>query len=402
MQGTITDMQRKTAAEVSQPKIENRNVLPPQKKEAANLPEKRRKIDYFLFISLATLFLFSCLMPFKIEHYPEYVDWKTISLLSGLFVITTGLRLSNFFRYISKKMVKRVKYENTLALLLISIAAVFSMFLTNDISILIVIPFTLSLTSIIKNDIDKLIILEIIAVNAGSLLSPIGNPQNIYIWHKWHIPFFVFMLKMFPLFLTLFLFLLVLTLLILKKAPLLYHGTNNNLKTNRKLLFTSIVSFVAFILSEELKITVYVLPVIIGVYLVFFKEVLKKTNWSLVILFIVLFIDIHMLSGLNIINNLLHFLKLSRASNLFFSGIALSQIISNVPATFLLADFNVNWTVLAYSVNIGGAGIVTGSLANLIALRLVDSKKIFMRFHIYSFLFLLLSVGIGFLLLFVA
>ncbi len=399
MHGTFTGMQKKTAAEVSRPKTGNRKFLPPQNKEAAVFLKRKKKIDYFLLVSAALLLLFSFLMPFKIRYYYSYVDWRTISLLSGLFVITTGLKMSNFFHYISKKMVNRVKYENTLAFLLICISAVFSMFLTNDISILIVVPFTLGLASIIKNDIDKLIILEIIAINAGSLLSPIGNPQNIYIWHKWHIPFFVFTLKMFPLFLVLFLFLIVLTLLISKKVPLLFHSTNNNLKTNKKLLLTSIVSFVAFISSEELKITLYVLPLIIGIYLIFFKGVLKKTNWSLIILFIVLFIDSHMLSSLNITNNLLHFLKLSRTKNLFFSGIALSQIISNVPATLLLADFNVNWRVLAYSVNIGGTGIVTGSLANLIALRLVDSKKLFMRFHIYSFIFLLLSAGSGFILL---
>ena len=273
------------------------------------------------------------------------------------------------------------------------------MFLTNDISILIVVPLTLSLSSIIKNNIDKLIILEIIAVNTGSLISPIGNPQNIYIWHKWHISFFVFVLKTLPLFLVLFLLLLLFTLVISKKVPILYHSTNNNLKTDKKLLLVSVVSFILFILSEKLNLAVYLLPVIIGVYLVFFKSVLKKTNWSLVILFIVLFIDIHMLSNLTIINKLMHSLNLGQTVNLYFSGIALSQIISNVPATFLLADFNVNWVVLAYSVNIGGAGIVTGSLANLIALRLVDSKKIFLRFHIYSFIFLFLATGAGFLLL---
>ncbi|RKX80945.1 MAG: anion transporter [Spirochaetes bacterium] len=380
-------------------KTGNGKNLPPQNKKAADLTKHKKNPDYFLLASLGILFVFICTMPFKIRHYPSYVDWKTISLLSGLFVITSGLRLSNFFHYLSKQMVKRVRHENTLAFLLISIAAIFSMFLTNDISILIIVPITLSLSSTIKNDTHKFIILEIIAVNAGSLLSPIGNPQNIYIWHKWHIPFFKFILHMLPLFTLLFLLLLVFAHLTTKKTPLRYHRKNNNIAVDKKLLVVSVISFILFIVSEELKITLYVLPAILGIYLIFFKKVIKKTNWSLIVLFVVLFIDIHLISELNIIKNLLSSIKPGRTDNLYFSGILLSQIISNVPATFLLANFNVNWKVLVYSVNIGGAGIVTGSLANLIALKLVDSKKIFAKFHIYSFIFLILSTGIGFLLI---
>ena len=361
--------------------------------------KERKNIDFFFCISIIVLVLFSGFYPSKIRYYPAYIDWETISLLTGLFIITTGLKMSNFFYSVSKRMVKRVRYESTLAFLLVSISAVFSMFLTNDISILIVVPLTLSLSEIIKNDTGKLIILEIIAVNVGSLLSPIGNPQNIYIWHKWHVPFFEFILKMFPLFAALFLLLFIFTFVMSKKKSLLFHAVNNNVKTDRKLLFVSFVSFIVFIVSEELHAALYVLPVIFLVYLIFFREVLKKTNWSLVILFAVLFIDIHMLSDLSLIDKLLCSFKLNNVYNLYSSGILLSQMISNVPATLLLADYNVNWMVLAYAVNIGGSGIVTGSLANLIALRLVDSKNIFMRFHKYSFLYLLLSAGIGIFLL---
>ena len=204
---------------------------------------------------------------------------------------------------------------------------------------------------------------------------------------------------MFPLFAALFLLLLIFTFVMSKRISLFFRAVNNNVETDRKLLFVSIVSFIVFIVSEELHAALYVLPVIFLVYLIFFREVLKKTNWSLVILFAVLFIDIHMLSDLSLIDKLLHSFKLNNVYNLYSSGILLSQMISNVPATFLLADYNVNWMVLAYAVNIGGSGIVTGSLANLIALRLVDSKNIFMRFHKFSFLYLLLSTGIGIFLL---
>ncbi len=351
--------------------------------------------DFFFWISIIVLFLFSVLNPEAIRDYPAYVDWKTISLLAGLFVITTGLKMSNFFYSLSKRLVKRVHHESTLAFLLISISAVLSMFLTNDVSILIVIPLTLGLSEVINNDIGKLIILEIIAVNVGSLLSPIGNPQNIYIWHKWQIPFFDFILKMLPLFAVSFILLLGFSLATVKRNPLSFRAIKNDEGTNRSLLLVSIVSFIVFIASEEFYSALYVLPVIIAIYLLFFREVLKKTNWSLIILFVVLFIDIHMISGLSIVDRLLRSLRLDTVRNLYISGILLSQIISNVPATFLLSDYNVDWVVLAYAVNIGGSGIVIGSLANLIALKLADSKNMFARFHKYSLLFLFLSAAAG-------
>ncbi len=361
--------------------------------------KERKKIDYFFLISIAVLFLFSVSSPHKIMNYPVYVDWETISLLAGLFIITTGLKMSNFFFTFSKRLVKKVKYERTLAFLLVSISALFSMFLTNDVSILIVVPLTLGFAEVIKNDTGKLIILEIIAVNTGSLLSPIGNPQNIFIWHKWHVPFFEFIFRMFPLFAVLFLILAVFTFVTSGKIPLSFKERNHIPKTDSRLLAVSVVSFVVFIASEELHAALYVLPVIFLIYLVFFRDVLKKTNWSLVILFAVLFIDIRMLSGLPVTDSFLRSLNLGDIRNLYFSGILLSQIISNVPATFLLADYNANWRVLAYAVNIGGSGIVIGSLANLIALRIAGEEGLFMKFHKYSFLFLLLSSIAGFLLL---
>ncbi len=361
--------------------------------------EKWKKIDYFFLAAIIVLVFFTAIRPSGIKYYPEYVGWKTISLLTGLFIITTGLKMSNFFYDLSRKMVKRVRYESTLAILLVSLSAIFSMFLTNDISILIVVPLTLSLSEVIKNDTGKLIILEILAVNTGSLLSPLGNPQNIYIWHKWHIPFFEFILKMLPLFIGLFLLLIVFTFIVSKKITLSFHSVHNNTGTDKKLLVTSLVSFVLFIVSEEFHISLYILPVIILVNAIFFREVLKKTNWMLIVLFAVLFIDIHMLSGLPVVDRLLVSLNLGSVNNLYCTGILLSQMISNVPATFLLAEYSGNWVPLAYAVNIGGSGIVIGSLANLIALRLVDSKNMFMRFHKYSFLYLLFSVGIGIFLL---
>ena len=147
---------------------------------------------FILFVILTALF------PWQVVNYPFFVDWRTIATLAGLLMITTGLKESEYFNLFSRKMLKKLKDERNLAIFLIFISIVFSTFLTNDVTLFIVVPLTISFQNMIKSDISKLIIFEAISVNAGSALTPIGNPQNIFLWHKWGISFIAFTIKMIP------------------------------------------------------------------------------------------------------------------------------------------------------------------------------------------------------------
>ncbi len=357
------------------------------------------KHDYFFIISIIALIALSIVYPNKIPYYPHYVDWETIIVLSGLFLITTGLKESFFFSFISRKLITRVKYERSLGLVLVLTTAIFSSFLTNDISIMIMIPLTLSLKEKINNDINKIIVLEIIAANIGSLLTPIGNPQNIYIWHKYGLTFFNFTLTMLPLEIILILLLLGLARLVIRKKPLIIKNNTGKDKIRKPLLLVSLLSLIGFITLIEFKLSGYGLITLAIIYLLFFRRVVIKIDWSIIMLFIFLFIDIHVISEIEGVKSLILSLNITKTYPLFLAGILSSQAISNVPATFLLSQYTTNWKVLAYSVNIGGNGTLISSLANVIALKLNKTSGIIKDFHILSFLFLILSAVAGYIIL---
>ncbi len=357
------------------------------------------KHDYFLIIASLLLIILAILYPHKIANYPRYVDWQTIIILAGLFLITTGLKESFFFSSLSQKILNSIRYERNLALVVVIITAVFSSFLTNDITILIMVPLILSLKERINNDINKIVILEIIAANTGSLLTPIGNPQNIYIWHRYNLSFFPFIKTMLPLEATLIFILLIVTALTVRKKPLSLKATKTEETIKKSLLLTSGISLISFIVLIELKLSLYAFIILIIIYLIFFRKIITKIDWSILLLFIILFIDIHLVGDIKWVKGTIVSLNMKKASSLFLTGIVSSQILSNVPSTFLLSQHTYNWRVLAYSVNIGGNGSIISSLANVIALKIDNSPYLKIRFHLYSFGFLAISGIAGYILL---
>ena len=114
-------------------------------------------------------------------------------------------------------------------------------------------------------------------------------------------------------------------------------------------------------------------------------------DWGLLLVFVLMFIDLRLLAGLGVVQNVLHRLDLEQPLNLYLTSMAASQIDSNVPAAIALAEYSDNWRVMAYGVNVGGFGWMVDSLANLIALRMSGDSQAWLVFHAYSIPFL----GIG-------
>ena len=276
--------------------------------------------------------------------------------------------------------------ERRLAMFLIFTSAVLSMFLTNDIALFIIVPLTLSLQKISGGDYVKFIVFEAIAVNAGSSLTAIGNPQNIYLWHQWSASFLVFSKEMLPLGIILGFWLYVGARWAFPSRPI--HAANQQaLKVNRLLFWISAGIFVLFIISVELNYDAYFLVLLFVSYLVTQKNVIKKADWGLISLFIVIFIDVHLLYRLEAVNRFMESLNLQDAHVLFLSGAFISQIMSNVPATILLVNYSAHFKLIAYAVNIGGNGLLIASFANLIALRFVKNSRKYCYFHQYSLLY---------------
>jgi len=297
------------------------------------------------------------------------VDWNTISTLTGLLLITTAVKESGLFYVLAYRISRKISNERLLVLSLVFLAALLSMFLTNDIALFILVPLTLTLQQIIKRDYSRLVFFVAIAVNVGSSLTPIGNPQNIYVWHQWGISFYSFVKEMFPLVCTMFLWLVT---------------DNYNYTVDRKLFIMTTILLVGFVASVELGYKLYLLPVIFMSVLTVRRDVLLRCDWELIFLFIVIFVDIDLISQFRLVTHLLNVLDFNNGQTLFLSGALFSQCISNVPAAILLAKHSNNFKMIAYGVNVGGNGIVIGSFANLIALHFLKRRTDYLSFHLYS------------------
>ncbi len=351
-----------------------------------------------LYLSFLALIILELLVQKPLSRFPAYVDWNTIGTLSGLLLITTAIKESNFFSYLACRLSKGFRDERKLALFLIFTSAFLSMFLTNDIALFIIVPLTLSLQKISGTDYVKFIVFEALAVNVGSALTPIGNPQNIFLWHQWDISFLAFIKAMAPMVGIQAFFLLLLSMLVFP-AKKIASGSNKREKVNRTHFGIALFLFILFLISLELHYDLFFLPLLFLIFLWHRPQVIKDADWKLIVLFIVIFIDVHLLYRLSIVNHFMQTLQLQSQNRLFVSGIMLSQIISNVPATLFLAKYSHAFKTIAYAVNVGGNGLFLASFANIIALHFTANGNKYRYFHRYSLLYLILTATSIFFLL---
>jgi len=330
--------------------------------------------------------------PKEIYNFYNYINWPTIRALFILLLLTTAIKMSNFFDILAIKFITIFKNEKTLALFFIILTSILAMFLTNDITLFIVVPITLSISHVIKNDITKIIIFEAISANVGSLLTPIGNPQNLYLFREWHISFMDFINIMMPIFLIKFLILLLFAIIIFPLKKIEIKRINNN--TIQLFLFIiSFLFFIAFIVELNLNFVRYLTPIIIISFLFIKKEVLLEMDWFLILTFVLMFIDFNIIADINIVKNFINSFNLD-FFNVMNISVILSQFISNVPAAIFMTQFSNNYEAIAYGSNIAGSGFILASLANIIAMRMLNDNKAYLTFHKFSLPYFFTSYGV--------
>ncbi|WP_436876055.1 SLC13 family permease [Siccibacter turicensis] len=352
--------------------------------------------DRFLHLLLITGAILMCIAPFHFAALPQAIDWHTIITLAGLMMLTKGIELSGCFDVLGMQMVKRFASERQLALFLVCAAGLLSTFLTNDVALFIVVPLTLTLKKLCAIPVSRIIIFEALAVNAGSLLTPIGNPQNILLWGRSGLSFGAFTWQMAPLALALFISLLLLAWFCFPAKPLAWQAHEKSHPWQPRLVWCCAALYLVFLVALEQRLALWGLAVVALGFLVMARRVLTGIDWSLLAVFMAMFIDVHLLVSLPSLNALLTPLGQASDLTLFASAIGLSQFISNVPATILLLNYVPASALLAWAVNIGGFGLLSGSLANLIALRMASDRRIWWRFHLYSLPMLVWAALLGY------
>ncbi len=327
----------------------------------------------------------------------NYVDWRTIIVLSVLLIIITGLKESKILEKISCSLIKKLKSKRNLAIFMVFLSYLLSWFVTNDITLFIVVPITLSF-KIERDDIIKLLIFETIAVNSGSSFTPIGNPQNIFIFNKYNIHFLNFLYTMLPINIILLSMLIIFIFIFIENKKLQFKiEGNEDFKPDNTLAIISFIFLILFIISLEFSFFKIFAFLVLFFYILFYRKIIIKSDWVLILMFILMFIIFNFFSSMEIITRNINKINLTKSNNLFFVSVLLSQIISNVPATIFLSKFTLNWRILSYGVNIGGNGFFLASFANLITLRLARRNGLFLLFHKFSLLFLILTALIVYL-----
>ncbi|AMQ17829.1 SLC13 family permease [Thermococcus peptonophilus] len=323
---------------------------------------------------------------------PGLVDWGSLSLIGSLILVSRGLELSGIFTRLSCRLISLSGgSERKLAFILLPTVALSSAVIMNDTAMLIFIPLVITLSQISGKDLRSLIVLSAIAANVGSALTPIGNPQNVIIWSYYGISFHSFVLRMFP-----FVFLWLLLLLFFAYFIFKDEIEQRELppvSVRKSLLWAAILLLAADMTIAQEGKAPWTFPITLGALLLIGREVLLGFDWALFLTFAFIFADF---------GEIARVLSSARISfpdsglGLFITSALLSQIVSNVPATVLLLGGR-DWISLAVGVNIGGTGLIIGSLANLIAVRIGDVG--IREFHRYSLPFLMITAALSALIL---
>ncbi|GAA4017656.1 SLC13 family permease [Actimicrobium antarcticum] len=356
--------------------------------------------DAVFLVLLGVLVLLSTLAPQKIIAYPSLVDWPTIAALTGLLTLTKALERSGALDRAGHWLTGRMATERGVALCLVLTAAMLSTVLTNDVALFVVVPLTLGVCRLTGLPATRLIILEALAVNAGSALTPIGNPQNLFLWQLSGVSFVEFTATMLPLVLVLMGVLLGLTYCLFTQRAIGLGDEDHSSTLDSGLMWVSLALYVPFVLATDLRYAGIAALVVLLIFLIFRRHVLAQVDWGLLLVFVLMFIDLRLVAGLAFVRDGMQTLGLEQARHLYFAAIGASQIISNVPAAIALAEYSNNWRVIAYGVNAGGFGLVVGSMANLIALRMSGDRRAWLEFHWYAIPFLGVAAACGYVLLF--
>lgn len=354
--------------------------------------------DRLLLALLALFPMVLFLAPTPPKELHRLVDWKTIAALAGLMVLSRGLEVSGAIDRAGRWVLARLRNLRALAVASVLFAALLSAVVTNDVALFVTVPLTLGLARMVSLPVGRLVIFQALAVNAGSTLSPVGNPQNLFLWQLSGTGFIEFTLAMMPLASVMLVLVLLFVPLGFGKRVLVLPETSSPLPMQRGLMVLSLLCYPAFLGAVNAGFAVIGAGVIIATFAVAFGRVLRGMDWALLLVFVLMFVNLRLL-GQNPGVGALVTAWLQGPDAAFALGAGMSQIMSNVPAAIFLAPFTDDWRALAWGVNTGGFGLAIGSLANLIALRLAPAQGLWREFHLWSLPMLGLSLGAGVVLL---
>lgn len=311
--------------------------------------------------------------------YAEYIDFRVLGLLFCLMSVVAGMQECGVFAVLSRQLLLKCGNIRVLRLVLIMLPFFTSMFITNDVALITFVPFAIAvLTKIHREDqLQRVIILQTVAANLGSMTTPVGNPQSLFIYTKYQMPVADFFSAMLPLTLLSLALLVIAAVSSHNEYVSVHFSEEEHIKDGRKLaMFT-----VLFVLSMLCVLRVLDYRIVVAAValcmLAFDRTLFSKVDYFLLLTFVAFFVFSGNLGAIEKVHELLSAML---KKNTILTGIIASQFISNVPAAVLLSAFTDNARGLLLGTNVGGLGTIIASLASLISfkfyLRTEDAKPL--------------------------
>ena len=342
--------------------------------------------------------LLTCFIVTPDKEYLGYFDFKTLTCLFCVLAVVCALKNVKFFYILASKIVELFKNARMSVLALVYITFIGSMLIANDMALLTFLP----LGFFVLNETGKrkymafTFIMQNIAANLGGMLTPFGNPQNLYLYSKFAIPTGEFMgIMLVPFILSIFLITLC-CIIFVKNEPLVLKGEKSTLPPVRTAIYLVLFALSIVIVFRGVPYIVGLIVIPIAL-LIMDRSALKKVDYPLLLTFVFFFVFAGNMARIDSVRYV--FGTLMEKSTLLFSALS-CQIISNVPSAILLSQFTTNYKDLLLGVNIGGVGSLIASLASLITLREYTKndpqgvKSYIIKFSLFNFSFLFILIGV--------
>lgn len=304
--------------------------------------------------------------------YIDYIDWHTLALLFGLMAVMKGFQQAGLFVYLGSKLLERTATSRQMLWVLVFLPFVTSMIITNDVALITFVPFGLAVLRMARQEwlVVPLVVMQTLAANLGSMLTPMGNPQNLYLYNKSGLGFVGFCSLMLPYALASAVCLGA-VIVLLRCQPIEGVDLQANLGSP-KVLGLSAVGFVLCLLAIFKVLSPLLVAAGILVFLlVTDRATLKSLDYSLLGTFAAFFVFIGNLGQVEVFRQ---FLAQVLEGHVELVAVLASQVISNVPAALLLSGFTDQWQALIVGCNLGGLGTLIASMASLISYKILSRE----------------------------
>ena len=333
----------------------------------------------------------SCIFVPPDAAYADYFDWKTLVSLFCMLAVIAALRNIMFFRILARNIIKVFKTTRASITALVFITYVASMLIANDMALITFLP--LGIFVLAAEDKHKYMpftfVMQTIAANLGGMITPFGNPQNLYLYNTFNIPTGEFF-KIMAIPTAISLVLIALCCVFVKKESLVCEEQQiAKLNVKRAVVYFAMFAYAIAIVFRAVPYWTGLL--VIPVLLIMDRKALKDVDYALLLTFMMFFVFSGNLSRIPAVSEFFGGLL---EKNTLLTGAFCCQFISNVPSAILLSGFTDTYAPLLVAVNIGGCGTLISSLASLITFKqfcAIEPKKAgkyLVVYHAMSFGFL--------------